>query len=504
MTASTEIDTEVFSQMLTGSDMIGRTYNVHTGQIARTTSLLPYQLFNITEAGTKSVYVYNIEYSVPTELICTPINETSVRETFTETHTATQTENNFGIELGVSGVSGTFSGELNISYAQQTSTSVSASYYTTTVSSSISSYRLEIQPDRYRTLLKPDVAAEIDTMEANALVAKYGTHFLRSALFGGTWNFTQSISTAAASSKVDAQLTVKANYNGVSGEINNENSVYSSESSTQTFAEFEAVGGDNRSVNGGLNDWASSVPGNFAMFAFDSNRANFASLQPLSMLAVTYARKTQIESAIRSALTQQFSLYDVVWDASKIEYWFCDYHGTRAKTDRLAQGEKTVSIKNNLNQVIVGIGLSIDDSNVSDLGIKVLDLSTSQTSWIDANGRAIAGQPESYEKIVDLMTLNQNAAGQIVDLCIAVGVSASASTQACDGLGLFYQTLSMTSAATKYLVGDIKFENQGGSEVAFRPDTSARTILLGVSARAQDGILKNLWVKTAPMKSVTH
>ncbi len=504
MTVLSEITVDASSQTLVGSDMIGRTYNVKTGKVANTLSLLPYQLFNIAETGSSSVYIYNTEYTYPTGLVCSPLNETTVNRSQTETHTSTETENNFGVELGVSGVSGTFSGELNASYAQQNSSLVSSSYYTSMVRSQIRSYRLEITPDQYRTILKPDVATDIDTMNPAQLVAKYGTHFLRSAIFGGTWDFTQSVTTATASSKSAAQAKVTANYNSVSTTLTHSTQIVQMESSTQTDATFQAVGGDTASVNGDVEQWAKTVPGNFAMISFDPNSNNFSSLQPLSVLAATPERKSQIDQAIKASLTQQFSLYDVVWDASQVEYWFCDYHGTRSKTDRLAQGEKTVEIKSNLRQIVVGIGMSVQDSNVSNLGIKVLDLTTSQLSWIDANGRAIAGDPGTYEKIIDLTTLSPNQAGQINQLYVAVGVSASASKNECDGLGLFYQTLSFTDSTTRYLEGSIARNYQGGTEVAFRPTDGAQIVLLGVSARAQDGILKNLWIKTAPLASLTR
>lgn len=492
------------SQMLVGSDMIGRTYNVKTGMIANTMSLLPYQLFEISDSGNSTVSIYNIEYAVPSCLVCSPINETTVNTSQSETHTATETEENFGVELGVSGVSGTFSGELNASYAKQSSTLVSSSYYTSTLRSQVRSYRLELEPADYRSLLKSDVANDIDTMDAAELVAKYGTHFLRSAVFGGSWDFSQSITTAAAASKEAAQEEVSANYNSVSTTITHSNQTIEMQSSTQTDAVFTAIGGDTSSVSGDIETWAATVPGNFAMISFDSNQGSFASLQPLSVLATTEERAEEIDQAIIDYLQQQFSLYDVVWDMSQVEYWFCDYHGSKNQLEQPGVGEKSVEIKDNVQQIIVGIGMSIEDNDVSSLGIKVLDLTTSQTSWIDADNRAIAGDPGSYEKIVDLTNLAPNSGGTIRQLYVAVGVSGSAEENECSGLGLFYQTLNFTDDQTKFLEGSINHDYVGGSDVAYKPDAGAQTILLGVSARAQDGILKNLYLKTAPLKQIVQ
>lgn len=487
------------SRMLVGSDMIGRTYNVKTGMIANTLSLLPYQLFEISGSGSSTVSIYNIEYGIPSCLVCSPINETTVNTSQSETHTATETEENFGIELGVSGVSGTFSGELNASYAKQSSTLVSSSYYTSTLRSQVRSYRLELEPDDYRSLLKSDVANDIDTMDAAKLVAKYGTHFLRSAIFGGSWDFSQSITTAAAASKQAAQEEVSANYKSVSTTITHSSQTIEMQSSTQTNAVFQAVGGDTSSVSGDIETWAATVPGNFAMISFDPNQGSFASLQPLSVLATTEERAKEIDQAIRAYLLQQFSLYDVVWDRSQVKYWFCDYHGTQYELKEPGVGEKSAEIKDNVRQIVVGIGMSIQNNNVSSLGIKVLDLATSQTTWIDADNRAIAGDPGSYEKIIDLTNLAPNGSGNIRELYVAVGVSGSAEKNECSGLGLFYQTLNFTADQKKYLEGTIQHDYVGGSEVAYKPDAGAQTILLGVAARAQDGILKDLYLKTAPL-----
>jgi hypothetical protein len=188
----------------------------------------------------------------------------------------------------------------------------------------------------------------------------------------------------------------------------------------------------------------------------------------------------------------------VTWDNTQVKYWAVDYHGSRYEATSLAQGEKTVETTN-IDQVIVGIGMSIDSSNVSDLGIKVLDLKTSRTSWIDADNRANAGDPGTYESVIDLTYYSPNTNGTIKELYVAVGVSGSAADKKCDGLGLFYQTLKFTASGDSVLQGNVGHDYTGGTEVAFKADTDGKTIILGVSARAQDSTLKNLYIKTAPL-----
>lgn len=483
---------------LYGSDMIGRTYDVKNGRLADAESLLPNQLFNLSPSDSMDVTVYGTTYACPSSLTCTVLNESTLSASSTQTYTASGVQNNFNVDLGVSGVSGTFSGEINAGFAYSSSSAVSANYYTSRIVSQIKSYNLEISPDNFSRLLNSSAAEDINNMDPNELVRKYGTHFLRAALFGGSWMFVQSVSTASCASTQEAEASVSASYESVSGSIGASSQTFELETSTQSNALFQAIGGDTSVITGGVDAWSKTVPGNFALTAFKDGSGNFAALQPISVLAQTPERRAAIEDAIRAYLTGGFSSYDVVWDDATPTYYECDYQGARTQTSSLTTWGEATLLLSNVNEIITGIGFNVEDNNVTHLGAKVLNLKTGERYWLDDKGSS-TGQ---YEQMLDLANLAPNDGAKIKQLYTVVGLGGSCSKNEATGLMLYYQTLNFTDNGTGYISSTVGTYGGGEIEVQFAPNSNAKTVVVGISMRANGGVLKNLSVKLATLKSI--
>ncbi|MBP2229705.1 hypothetical protein J2847_003004 [Azospirillum agricola] len=468
------------SSLLYGSDLLGRMYNVKTGKVASADSVTGIQLFDLKCQSTNSATLYGTTYAYPASLTLTPSAQTTVNDAVQSTYSYDEIDNNFEVDLGVQGVSSTFSAELDASVALSSTHSVATSYVQANAGSVLESYRLALPAGAagLRDLLIPGVKADIDTMEPNALVGKYGTHFLNSSVFGGRWLFSQSISNSQTTDTQSIEGAVQANYNAYSANVSAGQSTKDYDSNTQTAAVFVAIGGAPIAGQTTLSQWAATVPGNFGLIQFD-RQSGTASLLPLSVLATTAQRASEINQAIVAALQPpQFSFYNLVWDNSGIPTTIV--------------GEKSYQLTD-VGKIIVGIALNVEDNNVSHMAVQTRDLNSGDTAWVDVEGRPF--NQNSYEAIYSLEDTGKGLA--------AVGYCFSADKNVPNTIGLYHRAVNATKDTSGFLQGDVALGyNKGPNcEQSFNPGNGAQKVLVGIGIIVHDNAVGIVNASFAPLKA---
>jgi hypothetical protein len=258
--------------------------------------------------------------------------------------------------------------------------------------------------------------------------------------------------------------------------------------SEQTNAIFHVVGGDTSAVNGDLNVWAATVPGNFALVEFVDSVSD-PSLEPLSALATTPERATAINNAIAAYLSPQFSIGFLRWDPAQ------------ANAD-VPPMEKTINLSaSQTNEVIVGLAMSAQDQNVSRLAIQVMNLDDGTSRWQDSQNPSYFNIYD-YEKYISLV--DDQAKKNIGLGKVAVGYCLSADKNLATIVGLFYQQIDAKSYAAGYLTGEPQLYSTNGPdasacEARYNPGAGTKNVLVGIGARVHDDKLATAGYKSAPL-----
>jgi hypothetical protein len=197
------------------------------------------------------------------------------------------------------------------------STATSSSEYSFATYSALAiecSYSIVAHASEYRAYLTDGFKNDLDNMNPDALVAKYGTHVLVGGVFGGRLDYNMSMAKTSTSSQTNfgSYVTATAKVSGFGAEagiqISNEEQRKIEQSFNTATSEVSvyAYGGDNQhaaqvQVEGALGDawskWVQSVQGKYTLCDFPQE-----SLMSLSELASTSERARAIRDAINKYL----------------------------------------------------------------------------------------------------------------------------------------------------------------------------------------------------------
>lgn len=378
---------------LTGADLMGRIYNVRNGRIARSSSVTSKQLFNFSEEM-QPVNVGALgQFVVSEDLQVDVVFDDQKGDTTTEVFYSKDVNNSFSVNVGVSGSTGSFTGEMNECYSQTTENHYESSMALAKQFSQYAIYKLVMKggASYWRSLLKPEVSADINgSMPADELVKTYGTHFLASGYFGGVWMYSQSISKYSSTDKLEVTntLSMSAEYEGVKIGTSTENksSTTTTETVSQTDLYLNTIGGTTTSS---YDAWQESVnQGNWSLISFDN--ITDVSLQPLSVLVdpTNQQRIDDINLAIKNALAP-FSFQALKWEK---------YGEPQTLNSGTFEKSFILNPETESNKVIIGLGFKVDDSNVTVLNAQLLDLETGAKDWYTtSNGQHVTVPTKNAE-----------------------------------------------------------------------------------------------------------
>ena len=350
---------------LPGYALLGCTYQVKNGYYANPVSVnTQLQLFDFgAEDGNNATLYGGQSYTFPQALTLALMAEAETSSY--ESMTSAQLDDSTSVSLGLSGSYGAFSAEVSGKYSS--AYTQSTSFYHLLQRALIQSFKLTLPAvDSLRGYLKADVKTDIDTMNATALVAKYGTHFLWEGIYGGRWDYSQSMSKYSTSTATQMEANFQANYGAfVSSKVGYTSQVDSIQTSEQSDAYFHCYGGNPETLTQGYTNWAGSVrQGSFVLVEFTNS-----SLQPLSVLAGDSGRANEILAAIEVAMANTVNpLTGLV--AGGYGSW--EHSGS----DKLAS---TVVLPDQV--LMTGIAASFSQDKVVKLAVEGLNLSTNTRAW---------------------------------------------------------------------------------------------------------------------------
>ncbi|TPX67399.1 hypothetical protein SpCBS45565_g03827 [Spizellomyces sp. 'palustris'] len=282
--------------ILPGSDFVGCGYNVLRGFYADATSCGA-RLFQLDKDGFEQVEIARgYLFSKPKLVTEHPAigtqfwtaSGTSIKEFVSQVNSRTKVEGEYNF----------FSGSIEADFGQSTAENSQMSF--SKVQYNVDLYTLQLPPTASK-LVDPQVQTDIDTMDPMQLYNTYGTHYVASLVMGGRAVYTSSTNKYDFSSKFSLDIVAKASYKALTGSISAEeelkfrNDIRSfNENSTthlRTTGGSPGLGGDSFPQH--ANEWATSVIDYIAFVDF----LDYNSLQPLSSLASTPARRDALHAA---------------------------------------------------------------------------------------------------------------------------------------------------------------------------------------------------------------
>ncbi|NEP90080.1 MAG: hypothetical protein F6K18_26455 [Okeania sp. SIO2C2] len=471
---------------LTGIHYLGCTYDIY-GYYARGNSVNTAQrLFDLPEADAV-ITIQDREYSYPKDAIGTPVvlGFTRVVESFSESTEELHTK--MSIDANLKGSYGLFSAEVSAKYsASYTSSSY---FYHFEKSSYLHSYKLTLDLDYALNNLdqnfKNDVYNKTNgstyDMTAKELVEKYGTHFLYEALFGGRLSYSQSFSKFSNSNRGELETKVRTNYANYSAKISGSHETYSSESNSDSNAEFWCIGGAPETLRQGYEAWSATVSGNFVLVDFTSD-----SLKRISELVVDDdVRKTEIDAAIQAVL-------DGVEEPSTTKLT------TSTKSEDQEEWSKgdtsnleLDSGKSDDGRVVVGFAGKVNNSkgDFSRIAVCYLNMSTGERIW------EVFGNVDTYNK-EDYETIGEVPAG-----CVLTGIGLTGKDKDFSQMVLHYQELTPASSTYNYLdnnLQSIAFNRQNetdpdsGYESEFNPGSNNGKVITGIGVTYRNNGVKSV------------
>ena len=467
------------TQLLTGVEFLGCIYDIY-GYYARANSVkTDKRLFSLPDADTE-IAIYDTDsgegiYKYPSSAVSVARFYEADQTTITS-ETTEEIYSSFTVSADMSGSKGLFSAEVSAKYSE--SHTESSYFYHIEESGYAYSYRLTADLDYMKANLDSDFSSALnnvtDKASADQLVETYGTHFLYEGVFGGRWSYTQSVSKFSYTDKTEAEAKVQANYASYSGSVSASNQTDYSQSNNQSNGEFWCIGGTPGTLVDGFDDWAESVPGNYALVDFSSN-----SLKKISELTDDTTIKTLVETAIQEVLDAGENPTTTSLTYNSVEYW--------VENVKIIGGSKKI-IPDNIEEemwpqdgyVVVGFGGNVNNNgDFNRIAVCLLDLSTGQREWkAQEDGNTITFNQTEYETI-----------GEVPYGCVLTGIGLSGKKQNFRRMVLHYQELAPITPTT-YLDSQVsskafKFQQEADEpkdsyDVEFKPDGNEGKVIVGI------------------------
>ncbi|MCW5651657.1 MAG: hypothetical protein KIS62_18070 [Ramlibacter sp.] len=486
------------NRKLPGLESMGQNYDVN-GYYADTRSVVSLgTLFNFdlseydpaADPAPGIITIAGTTYGFPNSISVIQLNNSQMIEQ------TTQSVTDFQLHLNVSAQAGGwyegFSGSVDASF--DTTYRTSTSFYSLTHMGLIQSYSVTLPEiselrDKYLT---GDAKNDIDgDMTPANLVAKYGAFFLKSGVFGGALNYSQSISRYSVETQTAAAAKVSANYLAfVNGSMSTSVQTDNVATTEQSNGHFEAKGGSPDQLQQGYQPWAAALmsQGDFALVNF-----NKYSLAPLWLLAQDPARQAAIEACVRDMLSSTPPMMNTLqWDPSQQS----SFYAKGSSKDNL---EKQIVLTDPA-QVIVGVACAAHSDNVSRLALRVLNLDDNSLTWI-TDDNSVYNQ-SNYQRVADIPSATQQRGVAVT------GMGFTCTNSAVSAIWLHYQMLNpaddnlkptfLGSVINTYYCGDTKHQ-KSTPEVDFTPDAGAGKPITGVGLRIKSDNFATMKLWQAPL-----
>jgi hypothetical protein len=487
---------------LPGIELLGLQYDV-LGYYADARSvymLSPLFQFNFSSYNPDSdpnpgrITLYQNDYYFPTTLTAISIQNSTL--TSQNTKSATELQVNINAQVEGSGWYEGFRGSMQASFTANYRNS--ASFYSLVQMGMIQSYHVDLPGinDLKTKWLTPQASADINgTMNPDDLVAKYGAFFLQSGIFGGTLNYSQSISRFSVNKQSDAAAKVSANYMGfINGSLSTGVKVDTISDTTQSNGVFESKGGQPSMLQQGYESWADSLSekGEFALVGFEKN-----SLQPLSVLANNATRAKAIQDAIARAVSILPPNLDTLqWDWSKNASFYPNGSSSNSNQAYVTLGDTY--------EVVVGVACSCTSSTVTKLALRVLNLGSNQITWRTSDGKPF--NATDYQRIADIPASTPNRAVAVT------GCGFTCTSGKISAINLYYQLLDPADDNshpiflndTVYTLYSGDSAHQGkANEVSFKPDGGVGKIITGIALHVSSDNFTMMKLWQAPLYAVS-
>lgn len=417
---------------LTGIEYLGCIYDIY-GYYARANSVnTSKRLFDLPDADTQ-IKIQGEAYSYPKDAIGTPA---LLYEADEKTFSYESTEDLYtemSVSANLSGSYGLFSSEVSAKYDQ--SYTSSSYFYHVEKLGYVNSYKLTLDLDYAQNHLDEDFKNALYNMNADELVAKYGTHFLYEGIFGGRWSYSQSVSKFNYSTSSEAELQVQANYESYSADISGSSQTDHSQSNSQSNGEFWCIGGTPETLTEGFEAWSATLSDNFVLVDFTSD-----SLMRISELVVDDStRKDEIDDAIKAVLDAGKNPNTTkLTTTSANEVWIKGDHDDIEVDSRAKNGDYAV----------VGFGGQIKDKNFYLTSVCYLDLSTGERNWevFDRDNENVPGfNQNDYETL-----------GEVPEGCVLTGIGLTGDGNKFKKMVLYYQELTPVNSKYNYLDTEVQ------------------------------------------------
>ena len=461
---------------LTGVDYLGCIYDIY-GYYARANSVnTAKRIFNLPDADTQ-ITIQGEEYSYPKDAVGAPALLYESDEKISSYESTEDLYTEMSVSANLSGSYGLFSSEVDAKY--NSSYTSSNYYYHVEKSGYVNSYKLtldlnyalkNLDEDFYNDLYNYNEDDEKYEMSADDLVAKYGTHFLYEAIFGGRWSYSQSISKLNYSSSEDVESRVQANYESYSADISASSETDESESINESNGEFWCIGGTPETLTEGFEAWSATISSNFVLVDFTSDSLKRISELVVDELVVDNTdRRGDIDTAINAVLNagQNPSTTYLTTTSDNQKEW--------SEGDDKYLDEKS-GAKND-GYAVVGFGGLIKDNEFIRIALCYLDLSTGKRQW-EVFGDRTSFNQDDYETL-----------GEVPEGCVVTGIGLKGNGKKFTKMVLYYQQLMPVSPTYNYLdttVNSIAFQGKkekspdGSYEVEFKPNGYDGMVITGI------------------------
>ena len=309
-----------------GQDLLGKTYNIFTGEYADNKSTIT-EILDFSKADSKTISYQNFDFLMPSILEYTNIanskNKINVSESinhFSETY-------NVSTGLGVDAM--VFSGSVNTDVFKSRNENAynyySKNYYI------VENHKLSIKDagnesrrERFVKNLKPYLINDfsIDVNDSNLIPANlfksYGTHFLAEIILGAKIEQDIRIESESQENTSSIETTIEAKYKIVKGNFSIGNTENSKVKNTKFVATYNARGGDiailgtDNTKERNFSPWAKSVKNNPVLVDFTPN-----SLVPIWEFADDESRRNELKSYFYNVLAKQYSKLPTVTNKPK-------------------------------------------------------------------------------------------------------------------------------------------------------------------------------------------
>ncbi|NET36498.1 MAG: hypothetical protein F6K19_31460 [Cyanothece sp. SIO1E1] len=471
------------SQTLTGVDYLGCPYDIY-GHYARGSSVNTSQrLFSLPDSDT-SITILGDDYLYPKDAIGTPVILGEADEIISIHESTEEISTELAASIKFEGTNGLFKAEADAKYsAAYTSSSY---FYHIDQVDYIHSYKLTLDLDYVLKHLDKDFEADLNdtvkdaqgnvaldeegnviyVMNAAELVAKYGTHFLYEAYFGGRRSYSQSFSKFRYESSSQAEAKFKSSYSTYEGSISGSSEIDESHSNHESNGEFWCIGGVPATLVDGFSAWAASVPGNFVLVGFTEN-----SLKRISELVEDEIRKAEINTAIKNVLegVAETSTYLLTTSANNFNW---------DKGSDNIDKEIEVDSGSKKGYAVVGFGGRIKDKKFDRIAVCYLNLATGIRDWEVFGNRTVYNETE-YETL-----------GEVPEGCVLTGIGLKGDDSNFRKMVLHYQELAPANPASKYLGSDLKSiayrlqdeveQRESSYDVEFDPGSSNNVMITGI------------------------